>query len=51
LGFRRTFILKQEGLEDFTNVAGLQYIGFTEDQIEQTFYELQRVLKREKMVQ
>jgi predicted nucleotide-binding protein len=50
LGFRRTVILKQEGLEDFTNVAGLQYIGFTGDQIEQTFYELQRVLKREKML-
>lgn len=51
LGFKRAVILRQEGLEDFTNVEGLQYIGFSEDQIEQTFYELQRVLKREGMLQ
>jgi len=50
LGFKRAVILRQEGLEDFTNVEGLQYIGFSEDQIEQTFYELQRVLKREGML-
>jgi Predicted nucleotide-binding protein containing TIR-like domain len=47
LGFKRAVILRQEGLEDFSNVAGLQYIPFTDDKIEQTFYELQRVLKRE----
>jgi predicted nucleotide-binding protein len=47
LGFRKAVLLRQEGLEDFTNVAGLQYISFSGDQIEQTFYELQRVLKRE----
>lgn len=51
LGFKRAVILRHEGLEDFTNVEGLQYIGFSEDQIEQTFYELQRVLKREGMLQ
>ena len=28
LGFKRAIVLRQEGLEDFTNVAGLQYIGF-----------------------
>jgi len=47
LGFRKAVLLRQEGLEEFTNVAGLQYISFSGDQIEQTFYELQRVLKRE----
>jgi len=47
LGFRKAILLRQEGLEDFTNVAGLQYIGFSGDRIDQTFYELQRVLKRE----
>lgn len=47
LGFQRGVLLVQEGLEEFTNVAGLQYIPFTGDRIEQAFYELQRTLKRE----
>ena len=51
LGFKRAVILRHEGLEDFTNVEGLQYIGFSEDKIEQTFYELEKVLKREGMLQ
>lgn len=50
LGFRKAVMLRQEGIEDFTNVAGLQYIPFTDDRIEGTFYELQRVLKREGVV-
>lgn len=47
LGFRKAVLLLQEGVEDFTNVAGLQYIPFTGERVEGTFYELQRVLKRE----
>lgn len=47
VGFRKAVLLKQEGLEEFSNVAGLQYVSFQGDRIEQTFYELQRVLKRE----
>lgn len=47
LGFRKAVLLLQEGVEDFSNVAGLQYIPFTGERIEGTFYELQRVLKRE----
>lgn len=47
LGFRKAVLLRQEGIEDFSNVAGLQYIPFSDDRIDQTFYELQRVLKRE----
>lgn len=50
LGFKRAVLLIQEGLEDFTNIAGLQHIRFSADAIEQTFYELQRVLKREGLV-
>jgi predicted nucleotide-binding protein len=50
LGFKKAVVLRQVGLEDFSNVAGLQYIGFSGDMIEQTFYELQRVLKREGML-
>ena len=51
LGFKKAILLRQDGLEDFSNVAGLQYVGFTGDRIDQTFYELQRVLKREGLLQ
>lgn len=51
LGFKRAILLKQEGVEDFTNIAGLQFIPFTENRIEQTFYELSRVLRREGLIQ
>lgn len=47
LGFRKAVLLLQEGTEEFTNVAGLQYIPFAGDRIEATFYELGRVLRRE----
>lgn len=50
LGFKRAIVLKQNGLEDFSNIAGLQYIGFEGDNIEQTFYELQKTLIREKLI-
>lgn len=47
LGFKKAILLKQEGTEDFSNVAGLQYIPFIGDSLEQTFWKLQEVLKRE----
>lgn len=47
LGFKRAVILRQQGLEDFSNVDGLQYIAFEGENIQHAFYELQRVLKRE----
>jgi predicted nucleotide-binding protein len=50
LGFERVVMLVQDGLEEFSNVAGLQYIGFEGDQIDQTFLEVQKVLRREKLV-
>lgn len=50
LGFPRAILLRQGGLEDFSNVAGLQYIEFDGEKIESTFWELQRVLKREGLV-
>ncbi len=46
LGFDKVIILKQEGIEEFTNIAGLQYIPFSGENIEQCFYELQRKLKK-----
>jgi len=50
LGFTRAIVLKQEGTENFSNIAGLQYVSFTEGHIEQTFYELRRVLDREGVI-
>jgi len=50
LGFDRVVILKQNGTEEFSNIAGLQYISFTGDNIEQCFYELQRKLKKSGML-
>lgn len=50
LGFGRAVLLVQDGVEAFTNIAGLQYLPFADDKVEQTFYELQRVLKREGVI-
>ncbi|MGA0556617.1 TIR domain-containing protein [Larkinella sp. VNQ87] len=46
LGFEKVIILKQNNIEEFSNIAGLQYIPFSSDNIEQTFYEIQRKLKK-----
>lgn len=46
LGFDKVIILKQDGVEEFSNIAGLQYIPFSNDNIEQVFYELQRKFKK-----
>lgn len=46
LGFDKVVILKQDSIEEFSNISGLQYIPFSNDNIEQTFYELQRKLKK-----
>ena len=51
LGFNKAILLVQEGLEEFSNVAGLQHIPFSGDRIDQTFHELQRVLGREGVIQ
>ena len=50
LGFEKVAILKQKQVESFTNIDGLQYIEFDENHIKQTFYELQKMLKREKII-
>lgn len=50
IGFKRAVLLVQEGIEEFSNVAGLQHIPFSGENVEQAFYELQRVLKREGQV-
>lgn len=50
LGFEKVAILLQEGVEQFSNIAGLQYIPFSLDNIEQTFYQLEKMLVREGVV-
>jgi hypothetical protein len=50
LGFKKAVMLVQEGIEEFSNVDGLQVIQFTKEDIEHTFYELQRALEREKQI-
>ncbi|MDB4951830.1 MAG: hypothetical protein JWM27_4479 [Gemmatimonadetes bacterium] len=50
LGFNRAVLLVEEGIEEFSNIDGLQQIRFTGDGIQQTFYELGRVLRREGIV-
>lgn len=50
LGFDKVTLLKQSETQDFSNIAGLQYIPFTGDNIEQCFYELQRKLRKSGMI-
>lgn len=50
VGFKRAVLLIEDGLEGFTNVDGLQHVKFSGNNIEQAFYELQRVLRREGML-
>ena len=50
LGFKKAILLVQDGVENFSNLAGLQHISFTGDRIEQSFWELQRVLKKQGLI-
>ncbi|MGA2430163.1 MAG: nucleotide-binding protein [Candidatus Acidiferrum sp.] len=40
LGFEKVALLQLRGVEEFSNLAGLQVIPFHDDQIEAAFYEL-----------
>ncbi len=50
LGFDKAVLLVQRGTEGFTNVDGLQYIPFTDDNVEEAFYPLQRALKSKGLI-
>lgn len=50
LGFGRVVLLKQEGLQEPAQIIGLRVIGFTGEQIEQSFYALQQALKQEGVI-
>ena len=50
LGFEKVAILKEDKVEKFSNIDGFQYIEFSGNNIKQTFFELQEMLKRENII-
>lgn len=50
LGFDRVAILVQDGIEKFSNIDGLQYISFGGNKIEHTYFELEQMLRRERVI-
>jgi predicted nucleotide-binding protein len=50
LGFRRAILLVESGIEEFSNVHGLQHISFEHGRIEATFTTLRETLKREGLI-
>jgi hypothetical protein len=50
LGFPRALILKEEGVDEFSNIRGLTYIPFTKGHIEKVFPKIERVLFRERII-
>jgi sugar/nucleoside kinase (ribokinase family) len=49
-GFRRVAILVEEGCETFSNVAGLIRLDFPAGHVDSTFWQLERMLRREGVV-
>lgn len=47
LGFSRAILLLEEGVEDFSNVHGIQHIRFAKGNIKETFGEVLATLRRE----
>jgi len=50
LGFEKVALVEQEGIESFSNIHGLQVIRFPGLRIEAAYYELDRMLAREKLI-
>lgn len=49
LGFPRAIVLLEDGVEEFSNVAGVQYIRFSKGNIKETYGEVLATLRREFM--
>lgn len=47
LGFARAIILLEDGTEEFSNIAGVQQIGFSKGNIKETFGEVLATIRRE----
>ena len=50
LGFERVALVAQEDIESFSNIQGLQVIYFPGQKIEAAYYELDKMLVREKLI-
>lgn len=47
LGFPRAILLLEEGVEEFSNIHGVQYVKFSKNNIKETFGEVLATLRRE----
>lgn len=47
LGFPRAILLLEQGVEEFSNVQGVQYVSFSKNNIKETFGEVLATLRRE----
>jgi hypothetical protein len=47
LGFSRAIVLLEDGVEEFSNLAGIQYIPFQKGQIKSTFGDVLATVRRE----
>jgi predicted nucleotide-binding protein len=47
LGFPRAIILLEEGVENLSNLDGVQYINFKQNNIRETFGDVVATIKRE----
>lgn len=47
LGFPRAIMLLEDGIEEFSNVAGVQYIPFTKNNIKETYGDVLATIRRE----
>ena len=50
LGFARAIVVKEDGLEEFSNIKGLTYIPFKKGEIDDSLAEIDRVLIREHVI-
>jgi hypothetical protein len=50
LGFSRAIVLLEEGVEEFSNLAGIQHISFPKGHISETFGDVLAVIRREARV-
>lgn len=50
LGYERVALVEQAGIESFSNIQGLQVIYFPDQKIEAAYYDLDRMLVREKLI-
>jgi Predicted nucleotide-binding protein containing TIR-like domain len=50
LGFARAIVVKEDGVEEFSNIKGLTYIPFKKGKIDDALAEIDRVLIREHVI-